>query len=178
MAQPLVIQCAITYRSAPRNQNAIIIMTFFIILFTSFVATALSSMSGGGASVLYIPVMLFLGISFPLATAAQKVSSMFWVLPASYNYFKGRNVDWQFLIWFSIIGLVGVYVGTLVVVAINQRIAGVIIGILILSLVAYVLLNKNVGLAETKVHSRLRQSIAYIFAPVLGFYEGFFGSGN
>ena len=153
-------------------------LNFFIILVASFIATALSSMSGGGASVINIPVMLSLGISFPLATAAQKVSSMFWVLPASYNYLKGRKVDWKFLIWFAVIGLVGVYVGTLVVLSINQRIAGVIIGILILSLVAYALLNKNIGLTETRVYSKLRQFTAYIFALILGFYESFFGSGN
>jgi len=135
-------------------------------------------MSGGGTSVINIPVMLSLGIPFPLATAAQKVNSMFWVLPASYNYLKGRKIDWKFIIWFAIIGLVGVYVGTLVVLAINQRVAGVVIGILILSLVVYVLLNKNVGLTEIKVYSKFRQFSAYFFALVLGFYESFFGSGN
>jgi len=151
---------------------------FLIILVTSFIATALSSMSGGGASMINIPVMLALGIPFPLATAAQKTSSMFWVLPASSNYLKGRKIDWKFLIGFSAVGLVGVYLGTLVVLAINQRVAGVIIGLLILSLVAYVLFNKNVGLAKTKVYSKLRQRVAYVFALVLGFYESFFGSGN
>lgn len=151
---------------------------FFIILLTSFVATALSSMSGGGASVINIPVMLALGIPFPLATAAQKVSSTFWVLPASYNYLKGKKIDWKFLCIFSGVGLIGVYIGTVVVLAINQRIAGIIIGTLILGLVVYVLFKKDVGLQETKVYSKFRQFVAYFFALVLGFYESFFGSGN
>jgi uncharacterized protein len=154
-------------------------MLFFLtILFASFVATALSSMSGGGASVINIPVMLSLGISFPLATAAQKISSIFWVLPASHNYLKDRKVNWKFLSIFSIIGLIGVYFGTLVVLSINQRTAGIVIGILILILVVYVLFKKDVGLSEKKIYSKLRQSIAYIFGLILGFYEGFFGSGN
>ncbi len=153
-------------------------LQFTIILISSFIATALSSMSGGGASVINIPVMLSLGISFPLATAAQKVSSMFWVLPASYNYLKGRKIDWKFLILFSVIGLAGAYVGTLVVLSINQRTAGIIVGVLILCLVLYVLLKKDMGLSETKIYSPLRRSIAYVFALILGFYESFFGSGN
>lgn len=135
-------------------------------------------MSGGGASMINIPVMLSLGIPFPMATAAQKVSSMFWVLPASYNYLKDKKIDWKFLIWFTLIGLIGVYVGAMVVLSINQRIAGIIIGILILSLVAYVLINKNLGLVESKVYSKFKQFTAYIFALILGFYESFFGSGN
>jgi uncharacterized protein len=149
-----------------------------IIFITCLLATALSAMSGGGASAINIPVMLSLGISFPLATAAQKISSMFWVLPASSNYLKGRKIDWKFLALFSAIGLIGVYLGALVVIAINRRIAGIVVGILILSLVLYVLLKKEVGLVETKADSTGRQSIAYLFALILGFYESFFGSGN
>ena len=151
---------------------------FLIILATSFVATALSSMSGGGASVINIPVLLSLGVSFPLATAAQKVSSAFWVLPASYNYLKGRKVDWRFLIIFSVIGLIGVYIGFLVVLAVSQRLVGIIIGILILSLVVYVLIKKDAGVKEKEAYSKTRQTIAYIFALILGFYESFFGSGK
>jgi len=135
-------------------------------------------MSGGGASVINIPVMLSMGISFPMATAAQKVSSIFWVLPASYNYLRDRKVDWKFISIFTFLGIIGVYIGTLVVFSINQRTAGVIVGMIILSLVAYVLLKKDVGLVETRTYSKLRQSVAYIFAPIFGFYEGFFGSGN
>ena len=126
-------------------------LDFLIILIASFIATSLSSMSGGGASVINIPVMLSLGISFPLATSAQKVSSMFWMLPAAYNYLKGNKVDWKFVTLFSLIGLIGVHVGVVVVVSINQRILSVIVGVLILLLVAYVLLKKDVGVLSARL---------------------------
>lgn len=151
---------------------------FFVIFVTSLVATALSSMSGGGASVINIPVLLWLGVPFPMATAAQKVSSSFWVLPASYNYLKDRKVEWAFLILFSIVGLVGVYAGVEVIMQVNQRILQVIVGVLILLLVAYTYYKKDIGLAEQRVYSKFRRSLAYVFALVLGFYESFFGSGN
>lgn len=64
-----------------------------ILFLTAIVATALSSMSGGGASVITIPVTMLLGYSFPLALAAQKIASIFWVLPAAYNYLKDRKFD-------------------------------------------------------------------------------------
>ena len=149
-----------------------------IIFFTAFVATALSSMSGGGASAIIIPVMLWLGIPFPLATAAQKVSSTFWVLPASYNYLKDRKVDWFFLTIFSIIGLVGVYFGVNFVLHTSQRLIQIIVGVIILSLVTYTYFKKDIGLSETKVYSKPRRVISYVFALILGFYESFFGAGN
>jgi uncharacterized membrane protein YfcA len=153
-------------------------LTATIIFITSLIATALSSMSGGGASVINIPVFLWLGIPFPLALATQKVSSTFWVLPAAYNFLKGRKVDWAFLITFALLGLVGVYVGISWVLRTDQRLMEIIIGILILALVAYTLFKKDVGLSEQRIYSKPRQFIAYIFAFVLGFYESIFGSGN
>jgi uncharacterized membrane protein YfcA len=135
-------------------------------------------MSGGGASVINIPILLWLGVPFPVATASQKISSSFWVLPASFNYLKGRKVDWTFLILFSLIGLFGVYLGIEIIVSINTRIIEIIIGILILILVAHTYFKKDAGLSEQKVYSKGRQALVYVFALVLGFYEGIFGSGN
>lgn len=135
-------------------------------------------MSGGGASVIIIPAFLLMGISFPLATAAQKVSSIFWVLPAAYNYLKDRKVDWFFLLLFSGVGLLGVYIGVSLVVLVNPRVMQIVIGILILILVTYTLFKNDIGLAENQVYSKIRKGVSYIFAPILGFYEGIFGSGN
>ncbi len=153
-------------------------MTPTIIFITGIVATALSSMSGGGASIINLPVLLWLGVPFPLAVATQKVSSAFWVLPASYNYLKDRKVDWSFIITFSFIGLIGAYIGVLVVLKVNSKILETFIGGLILLLVAYTYFKKDVGLTETKAYSATRQMLAYPFALLLGFYESIFGSGN
>jgi len=149
-----------------------------IIFITALVATALSSMSGGGASVINVPVLLWLGIPFPLTMAAQKVSSSFWVLPAAYNYLKGRKINWLFLVVFSSIGLIGSYLGVLVVIKTDQRMMELAVGILILLLVAFTYFKKEAGLVEHKVYSKARRAIAYPFALVLGFYESIFGSGN
>jgi uncharacterized protein len=153
-------------------------LNFFILFISSVIATALSSMSGGGAAVINIPVMLSLGISFPLGTAAQRLAGIFWVPVASYNYLKGRKINWKFLISFSLLGMIFAYMGTLVVVIINPNIIGTVIGLLILALVIYVIIDKKAGLQEKKIYSKFRQSISYAFAPILGFYEGFFASGN
>ncbi len=149
-----------------------------ILFFTALVATALSSMSGGGASVINVPVMLWLGIPFPLAISTQKVSSAFWVLPAAYNYLKGRLIDWRFLLVFSSLGLIGSYMGVLIVIKTDQRIMEIVVGILILALVVYTYSHKDVGLVEDKTYSLFRQVLVYPFALVLGFYESIFGSGN
>ncbi|MDO8561344.1 MAG: sulfite exporter TauE/SafE family protein [bacterium] len=149
-----------------------------IIFAATFVATALSSMSGGGASVITIPVLLWLGAPFPLAMATQKVSSAFWVLPASYNYLKGKKVDWVFLTTFASLGLIGIYLGVLVILNIDQRTMELFVGLLILILVAYTYLKEGIGLYEHQTYPKSRKIIAYAFAVPLGFYESIFGAGN
>jgi hypothetical protein len=153
-------------------------MTELLVFTTAFVATLLSAMSGGGTSVITLPVFLALGMSFPLATAIQKISSAFWVLPASYNYLHGRKIQWKFLILFSLIGLIGAYVGVLVVLALPKRTLEIIIGGLILLLVLYTYFKKDMGLSSTHTYSSLRQMLAYPGALLLGFYESIFGAGN
>src|SRR3990167_3631293 len=109
-------------------------MEIVIILLTTFVSTVLSSMSGGGASIINLPVFLLLGISFPTGVSIQKISSAFWVLPAAYNFLKDRKIDWVFLFLFSLIGLIGAYFGVIAAININQRYLEIAIGVLIICL--------------------------------------------
>lgn len=149
-----------------------------IVFLTSFGASLLSSMSGGGSPAISLPIFLSLGISFPLATAMQKVSAVFWAPTAAWNYLKGRTVDWTFVVLFAALGLIGSYLGVQVVLAINERILELVVGLIILLLVTYTLFEKKLGMKETKPTSNLQRRSAYIFALILGFYESIFGAGN
>ena len=154
-------------------------MEQYIIIFSiTFIATLLSSMSGGGAGIIVYPALLAMGIPYPMVSAVSAVNSAVWVLPASRNYLKGRVINWPLIIILSIIGLIGCYLGVLFITSIKQRILEICVGIIILFLVAYTYFKKDLGLTERKVYSRVRQAIAYPFALILGFYETVFGSGN
>jgi uncharacterized membrane protein YfcA len=149
-----------------------------IIFGTTFVAALMSSMSGGGASIITFPVFLAMGLPFPLVSSVSAVNSVFWVVPAARNYLKGKQVDWVFIGVFSFLGLIGSYLGVLLVVNVNQRILEICVGGVILCLVVYTYIRKGLGLKRRPIYSRMRQSLAYIFSIPLGFYETVFGSGN
>src|SRR3989344_2774996 len=118
------------------------------IFIAALIATTVSSMSGGGSSIIAVPVYLSMGIALPMAVAIQSLSGAFWVLPSAYNYLKGRKVDWKFLLLFAGIGTVGSYFGALVITSVNQRLLTTIVGALILFLIAFMNYQKNLGLKE------------------------------
>lgn len=154
-------------------------MELFVIFLTFFIATILSSMSGAGTSIITLPLLISLGVNLPTAIAINQITGAFWVLPASYNYLKGRKIDWLFLLFFTLLGLIGVYFGVSTNIHIKQRYLEIVIGIIIICLVIYTYLNKGLGLKEIyKKHSVYRKFAIYPFSLVLGFYESFFGSGN
>lgn len=152
-------------------------MTELIVFVTAFVAVLLSSMGGGGLAIIMIPVLLSIGLPYPLAATIVSTNSTFWVIPAAYNYLKGRKIDWPFIIICSLLGLVSSYFAVLTVISVDERILKTIVGVIILLLVAYTLFKKEFGLVEHQ-YPRWRQLLAYVFAPLHGFYELFFGSAN
>jgi uncharacterized membrane protein YfcA len=152
-------------------------MIDLFVFITALVATMLSSMSGGGSSIIAIPVLLSLGVSFPVATAAMDICAMFWVVVAAYNYLHGKKINWRFLIIYALLGLLGVWLGVFAVLNISQRILNLTVGTIILVLVIYTYFRKP-NQSASKAEIKKWDLWAYITAPFVGFYETFFGSGN
>ncbi len=154
------------------------IFAFLAVVATSFAAAFISSMSGGGSALITIPVYLWLGIPFPVATAIHNGSSCFWVIPASRNYLHGKKPNWKFLFIYTAIGFIGAVLGALFVSQIHTNAFKPYVGILILLLVLWMGLRKDIGVVEKTHISKTKKILMYISAPFLGFYESFFGSGN
>ena len=148
------------------------------VFLTALAATALSTMSGGGTEVILFPVFISLGIPIPLIISTAFSTNIFWTVPAAYNYLKARTIDWKFVAVFSSIGLVGCFLGITTILTVQPRIYQIFIGAIILFFVAYLYLNKDLGLHEKREYSNTRGLYAYPFALILGFYEELLGVGN
>jgi hypothetical protein len=154
-------------------------MTIPLIIFVSSTfATFVGIMSGGGSSVITLPIFLSLGINLPLAVAIHKIAGFFCTPVSSYNYLKNRKIQWKFLLLFAFIGLIGAYFGVSFTIHLDQKILQPIIGALILILISYTYIKKDLGLKEKVVKSKFKRALAYPVALIMGFYEGIIGSGN
>jgi hypothetical protein len=153
-------------------------MELIITFLTSFIATLLSSISGGGSGIITVPIFLALGMPLQLVVNIGSVNGIFWTPLAALNYLRGRKIHWRFIIIFTLIGLVGAYFGAHTLLNIDLRVFEIIVGLLIVSMVIFNYFKKDLGLYKKPVYSTFRQLLAYPFGLILGFYEGFFGAGN
>ena len=152
--------------------------TLIIVFLSSLIATILSSMSGGGASIISLPIFLWAGISLPLSIAAHKICAVFWTPISAYNYLKDKKIDWSFMLLFAAIGLIGAYFGVQFVLTIDEGLLKPIIGVIIFSFAIYTYFKKDLGLKEKQIKSKVKRTISYIAALIMGFYESIIGSGN
>lgn len=154
-------------------------MEIVLILFiATFGATLLSVMSGGGASVISLPIFLWAGVPLPTALSIHKICAMFWTPVSAWNYLRKGRIEWGFLLIFAAFGLAGAYFGVQFVVHIDEQVLEPIIGGFILLLVVYTYLHKDLGLQYRPAKGTIVTRFIYPAAVVMGFYESILGSGN
>jgi len=149
---------------------------FSAIAAVAFGSTLISAMCGGGSNMISTPVWLMMGFSLPVAMATNTLAGSMWTLVAARNYLRGHEVDWKLIGSMAFCGLIGAYFGAHVVMRTDPKSTQRVIGVIILTLVAYTFFKKEFGL-EKKEPTTSRFLTSLTGLP-LGFYESFFGSGN
>lgn len=152
----------------------------YIILFiVSLIANAFSAFVGGGAGLLQLPALIFLGLPFSVALATHKLASVALGIGASIRHFRERSLDWRFASVILASGLPGVVLGASLVLHIPDRIAQVSLGILTMGLGIYSWLQPNLGQVAAVTHRDARGFLvggAVLF--VIGVLNGSLTSGT
>ena len=123
-------------------------MDQLILLGVSFVANLFSAFSGGGAGLLQLPVLLFLGLGFATALATHKVASVALGVGATMRHLREGGLERDFVIFILACGLPGVLLGANVILQVPGRMAEIALGLLTIGLGVYSVLRGSMGLAE------------------------------
>ena len=151
-------------------------ITLFIV---SFIANAFSAFSGGGAGLLQLPLLIFLGLPFSVALATHKLASVALGIGATVRHFREGGLNWRFSLFILACGLPGVVVGAFVIVHIPERPAELALGILTMGLGFYSILQKDLGQArQTSYKSWLHTFIGVIVLFLIGILNGSLTSGT
>lgn len=154
-------------------------MSFEILLALFAVAVAagfVDSIAGGGG-ILTLPALLTAGLSPVQSMATNKVQAVFGSFSAALHFVRKGHVDLRSLRWAIVCVFVASGVGSVSVQMIDAKILMDVIPFLLGGVGLYFLFAP--GLGDSDAHQRMSIGVFSIsLAPLIGFYDGFFGPGT
>jgi uncharacterized membrane protein YfcA len=130
-----------------------------MLFLVSLVANLFSAFSGGGAGLIQLPVLIFLGLPFAIALATHKVASVALGIGATIRHLREASLDHRLVTDILAFGLPGVIVGANVILKVPERAAEVALGLLTAALGVYSWLNPELGQAVRVLHRDRRGTL-------------------
>jgi uncharacterized protein len=150
-----------------------------ILFFVSLLANFLSALAGGGAGLLQLPALIFLGLPFATAMATHKIATVTLGMGASIKHLRAGTLDLKFAGFILLAGLPGVIIGAFGAVHLPEILAKTSLGLLTISLGIYSWSKKDLGQLSAPTnrhHAGLIKGALVIF--VIGILNGALASGT
>lgn len=126
-----------------------------LLFIVSLSANLLSAIAGGGAGLLQLPALIFLGLNFSLALATHKIATVALGLGATLKHSQGRHMRLSFVLIMLACGLPGVIIGANLILHVPETIAKVSLGILTAGLGIYSFCKKQLGQSYQPKHENV-----------------------
>ncbi len=123
-----------------------------VLLLISLIANTFSSLAGGGAGLLQLPLLLFLGLPFGIALATHKVATVALGVGATLRHLRSSTLERRFVLFILACGLPGVVLGASLILRVPDRTAQLALGVLTLGLGLYSLLRRELGQHHQQRH--------------------------
>ena len=144
-------------------------MEHLLLFLISLLANAFSAFAGGGAGLLQLPALIFLGLPFAVALATHKIASVALGIGATVRHLREGGLQRRFVVFILASGLPGVVLGASLILQVPGRYAEIGLGLLTLGLGLYSVAQPAFGLVE---EPRNRQGSGLWFGAL-----GLFGIG-
>ena len=152
------------------------ISTTWVLIFilTGFIAGYIDSIAGGGGMV-QVPVLLLSGIPPVFVLASNKMASVFGALMATIKYASSKKISWKIVAIAIIPCLLASYIGSKLVMFLNDEIIQWAI-LISIPIAMITLFKKSSKIQEEKIELN-KKNIIISTAPI-GFYDGILGPGT
>ncbi|NRA43083.1 MAG: sulfite exporter TauE/SafE family protein [Pseudomonadales bacterium] len=141
-----------------------------LLLLLAIISNALSAIAGGGAGLIQLPVIIFLGLPFATALATHKVASVALGVGASIKHWRASSLLWPVSLSVVLGGLPGVILGARSILLIPEDLAKLSLGVLTVALGVYSFLRKSLG---QQAEPKRRQCSCYVISGAACFLFGF-----
>ena len=151
-----------------------------VILFViSLIANTFSAFAGGGAGLIQLPMLIFLGLSFSIALATHKIASVALGLGATIRHLRSGKLNLRFALMILLSGIPGVFLGALAIVQIPEKTAQTALGLLTIGLGIYSWLQPSLGQKLNPKNQHLPgYSIGALVLMLIGVLNGSLTSGT
>jgi hypothetical protein len=152
------------------------ILTLFLTFLIGFGSSFIGAISGGGG-LISIPFLVFLGLPPQIAIATNKMGSIGLSIGSLARFWKSKHIKWKYVPVLTALGLAGGILGSYLLISLNEKILGTIMGIIILAILGIMLTKRTFGEVhkERPVLLKILGCIVYFFVMI---YGGFFGGGG
>lgn len=116
-----------------------------LIFIIALIANLFSALAGGGAGLIQLPALIFLGLPFGLALATHKVATIALGLGATIRHLKDNRLERDFALLMIIAGLPGVIFGASFILQVPDQMATTALGLLTIGLGIYSLFSPELG---------------------------------
>ena len=116
-----------------------------LIFLISLIANLFSALSGGGAGLIQLPALIFLGLPFGIALATHKVATIALGIGATARHLKENRIERDFALVMLISGIPGVIIGASFILQIPDQIAKTALGVLTMGLGIYSIFSPDLG---------------------------------
>jgi len=145
----------------------------------SFLANLLSACAGGGAGLLQLPALIFLGLPFSMALATHKLASVALGVGAGLRHAQERNLKKNLVIFILLFGLPGVWLGARLALTIPSEIGTTALGLFTFALGLYSLKRPQLGTSsQLGKMSRMRWLLGGLILFLIGVLNGSLSSGT
>ncbi|MEY8205059.1 MAG: sulfite exporter TauE/SafE family protein [Bermanella sp.] len=150
-----------------------------LLFFISVVANIFSAFAGGGAGLIQLPVLIFMGLPFSLALATHKVATVALGVGATMRIVKAGHVNGRLVLFMLACGIPGVVVGAIFIVGVDDRLAQLSLGVLTLGLGLYSIFKPALGMHDAEKNRHLYGwLLGGMGLLVLGFANGALSAGT
>lgn len=108
-----------------------------ILFLVSLLANIFSAFSGGGAGLIQLPALIFLGLPFSIALATHKVASVALGIGATLRHCREGTLERRFALLMLLSGVPGVVLGASLILNVPDRWAQFALGLLTIGLGVY-----------------------------------------
>lgn len=123
-----------------------------LLLVVSLLANLFSAFSGGGAGLIQLPALIFLGLPFGIALATHKIASVALGIGATLRHLRESTIERGFAAFMLATGLPGVVLGASLILRVPDRAAEIALGLLTTGLGVYSMLNPGLGQTHEPRH--------------------------